>query len=407
MRNLISLVIVLAALAGCSKRSEKFCAMNPLDERCDPSDSTGVPCDDQNPCTTGVCENNVCVECNAADASACMDATPVCNTETNQCVACALHSECDSLACLPTGECGTEANVAYVAPTGGPGMCTRDLPCKTVSDALDRERDYVKMIGTTTETVTVTDRTVTFLAEPGAKLQPDTPGDDALTVAGMSDVTVYDLTITNGSSNGRGVLGSSNMATTRLHRVTVDSNSGAGIFMTGGTLVVSSSTISQNLGGGIETANNVKFDITNTFIFKNGNTSSTDFGGVKFGIPGAMPRFEFNTVASNVAVSGNPAGVRCSGQMLDAANNIIAGNLANTTPNQHTIGQCGILTSKVQDDITDLNFASPEVAPLSFRLTAGSSAIDQPTTASDIGVDFEGDPRPAGATDVGADELTP
>jgi hypothetical protein len=407
MRFCSPLLAILVALSGCSKRSEKFCLMNPLDERCDPPDSTGVPCDAQNPCTVGVCENNICVECTAADDSECMDATPVCNVTTNACVACSLHSECDSEACLPSGACGTDTTVAYVAADGAPnGVCTFEMPCNTVSDGLARGRDFVKIVGTITESVVINNRDVTILAEPGAILQPMT-GMNALTIDGTSDVIVYDLTITGGSSGGRGVVGSSNMATTTLHRVTVDSNAGGGISMTAGSLTVSSSTISQNSNGGISTDNGVQFDITNSFIFKNGNTTSTNFGGVKLGVPGPVARFEFNTVADNRAIGGFAAGLQCSGMTLNTANNIIAGNVAGTTPNQHTTGQCGILTSRVQDNLDGLNFEEPDTAPLSFKLMAGSNAIDQAITPSDIMVDFEGDPRPAGAVDLGADEFTP
>ncbi|HEY5933808.1 MAG TPA: right-handed parallel beta-helix repeat-containing protein [Kofleriaceae bacterium] len=405
MRSFISLaVVVAAALApGCSKRSEKFCLMNPADDRCDPTDGGDVPCDDQNPCTTGVCQNNVCVECTEADASECVDDKPVCNTATNRCEPCSQHNECDSRACLPTGACGTDSNVAYVSSTGATnGMCSFAMPCPTVLEGLARGRDYVKISGNIIEAVDLNNRNVTFLAEPNARLQPTT-GADALTIRGSSMVTVYDLTISGGSSGGHGVV-ASNTSKTALHRVTVDGNQGGGVFVTGASLTISSSTISRNLGGGISaTGVGVQYDITNSFIYKNGESTTTVFGGVTLGVPSGTPRFEFNTIVDNSAIGGKPAGLDCNGTALQAANNIIARN----TPIQHATGQCQILTSIVQDTVTGLNFKNSELAPLNYELNAGSTAIDKPTTASEIAIDFEGDPRPAGAVDIGADEFTP
>ena len=404
MRSLLSLAALAFVLAaGCSKRSEKFCLLNPADDRCDPTDGGDVPCDDENPCTVGVCENKVCVECTAADDSECVDDKPVCNVASNRCEPCSQHSECDSLACLPSGACGTDSNVAYVSSTGTTnGMCSFAMPCLTILEGLARGRDYVKISGNIIEAVDLNNRNVTFLAEPNAQLQPTT-GADALTIRGSSMVTVYDLTITGGSSGGHGVV-SSNTSKTALHRVTVDSNNGGGVFVTGASLTISSSTISGNRGGGISASGvGVQYDITNSFIFKNGDTSVTPFGGVTLGVPSGTPRFEFNTIVDNSAISGKPAGLDCNGTALKAANNIIVRN----NPIQHATGQCQILTSIVQNDIAGLNFKSPELAPLNYELNAGSSAIDKPTTPSDIAIDFEGDPRPAGAADIGADEFTP
>ena len=171
------------------------------------------------------------------------------------------------------------------------------------------------------------------------------------------------------------------------------------------------SSIHDAAGGAIEIGGGAVSTLFDNMIFRNGNPTTAGVGGVFFtGSVDPATRFEFNTVVDNVATAGaqSTGGVSCDAAFA-GANNIIARNAigaSTTAANAQTFGECTYPTSDVQADVTNLAFASPDAAPFSYKLTAGSVAIDMATTASTVDVDFEGDSRPQGAQDdIGADEL--
>jgi hypothetical protein len=134
--------------------------------------------------------SKTCVECTAAEHGACTGTTPACGVD-NVCRGCIAHVECDSPACLPNGACAIFDQVAYVEPSPGgtdSGNCTLELPCATIGKALATGRAYVKLVGTMSEQVTLTNRLVTFLAEPGARLTSASPG-ALLRIEGTSQVS--------------------------------------------------------------------------------------------------------------------------------------------------------------------------------------------------------------------------
>jgi hypothetical protein len=181
----------------------------------------------------------------------------------------------------------------------------------------------------------------------------------------------------------------------------------------GTALTISRSTVSLNLGGGVAVSGvGATFDITNTYIYRNGDENSSAFGGLSlsFAMAGTN-RLAFNTIVDNKAATGS-AGIFCSAASFQAPNNLIARNALAGSPTAvgaQTAGMCMYPTSKVQPDVTDLAFVDPEApAPFIYKLTATSSAIDQATTPVPIDVDFDGDTRPQGpAKDMGADEYKP
>jgi hypothetical protein len=170
----------------------------------------------------------------------------------------------------------------------------------------------------------------------------------------------------------------------------------------------------QNTGGGISASGRASFDITNCIIIRNGNQDSGTVGGISIngGVVGAN-RIAFNTIVDNRIgpSSTSAAGVLCDIVGLSAPNNLIARNTvagSASASNAQTSGLCAYPTSKVQPDVAGLAFASSDALPYSYKLTAGSSAIDAATTPSNIVIDFDGDLRPQGpAKDIGADELAP
>ncbi len=413
------LALLLAAPAGCFlyKDDPLFCADQDL-HTCETGPATcasDVDCSGDKPaCDTA---ESVCVQCTPTSDAACVAGAPVCGDD-HECRSCAAHSECDSSACLPSGACGDDSNVAYVSPDGIDNeLCSKAAPCKTIAKALGLTpaRPYVKLSGATDERVQITDRTVTLLADPGAKLTSMGNG-SLLQINGTSEVEIYDLEISgaSGAMTGYGILvptGSSVSLT--LSRAKLLDNAFTGLSMSGGKLTLARSTISGNLGGGIELFNSL-FDFTNNFIYQNGRSTAGTVGGVAFrGIPAGTKVFAFNTIIDNNIPNDmlNTAGVFCNDATFTAHNNIISRNyvaINASAANSNTIGACVFATSLIGPDISLIKFKSPDNSPYDYHLTSGSSAIDKALTASSVAVDFDGEARPQGAAkDIGADEYKP
>jgi len=274
----------------------------------------------------------------------------------------------------------------------------------------------IKMLtGSYTTRVIITDKTVSIHGEV-ADLT-DTSGNEILRVEGSADVSLLGLRIHGGSGmTGHGIQCTNSgpkRPTLRLQHVTVDMNGGIGLIAVSCALIaVSQSTFSSNTSGGISLPDAAAaFDITNTLIFRNGDGSTSSLGGLSLGATTAgLNRLAFNTIVDNEAKT-NSGGVVCNIATFMGPNNIIARNTLlgdASDPNAQKSGMCTYPTSKIQTDVIGLAFQRPDMAPFSYKLLAGSTAIDQATTAVPIDVDNEGDHRPQGPEkDIGADELKP
>lgn len=412
----------LAVAAGCY-HPDDFCEGAPKNRCSLLGDAPPTGCSSNAECAvpTPVCDlagSMSCVQCTAAEPSACTAATPVCGADA-ACRGCSVHTECASAACLPDGSCADEATVAYVSAGGTGTTCTKAAPCSTLNVGLATRRAHVKVSGTVDEAATarIQDQNVTVLAEPGAKLTRSNNG-VLLEVRGTSQVKIYDLEIggASGTMPGQGIgiyIPAGNTVSLALARVKVAQNTGVGISCDGGSLTVTRSIISGNTGGGIIVSGaGATFVIANNFIYRNGNSTTAACGGVDIAVtaPGAS-RLEFNTIVDNTATSGplSSGGVRCAATSFAAPNNIIARNLvgaSTTDSNAQTLGACTYPTSTVATSLAGLGFVQADAAPFNYHLTTASSAIDQGTTATTITNDIDGETRPKGAgADQGADEV--
>src|SRR4051812_29941217 len=125
-------LLLILCLAACGKDNPYYCENAP-DHNCTAmpdAPTSGGGCTTSTECTTSanpVCDTatHTCVACGEGETGACGGTAPVCSQHS--CRACEAHGECSSTACLPTGACGTAAEVAYVAPSGNDtNACTLD-----------------------------------------------------------------------------------------------------------------------------------------------------------------------------------------------------------------------------------------------------------------------------------------
>lgn len=422
---LAAAVASCVALGGCDKRSKLYCGLHPTDlENCGYLDA-GIdarPTCSADPDCAGspgapFCEQSsrYCVECYLPEHCAVNPDKPFCDLDMFRCTSCVTHADCASNACLPNGVCGDNASVAYVDPTAAPAntQCTLAEKCSTIAAALLTKRPFVKLVGGIVEQVPVINTTqVTFIAEPGTTLTRANSG-ITLSIANGSEVAIYELAIIGNDETGIAV----DKSVLRLVRSSVSGcnrkDRQALEARTGSTLIVSRCSIFANQGGGIFTDGATTFNITNTFIYRNGADDSA-VGGASLGAStSGLNRFEMNTVVDNrVTTTANAGGLHCAAS-LRAPNNIVARNYAGgltglANSNKPGIGGCNLGESLVSTDITDYRFVMPDgPGPWDYHLQPGSSVIDS-GVATDITVDVDGDARPFNTNvDVGADEYAP
>jgi hypothetical protein len=410
-------LIVAALVAGCEKRSELYCEKNPEDlAHCPPTDAPDVPvtmCTDNASCTTSkpFCEmgSHVCVAClTNAD---CTDADkPNCDPMSFTCRGCLEHSDCASDACLPaTGLCGDDSKVIYVDAQNGLNANdgTHAKPLATITEALKlvtATRLYIKLTGTLTESLNIDGKNVVILADPDAKLVG--VSDPAVKIKGGT-VKIFDLEIECPATPAIRGVSVEGMGSGTLDHVYIHGCGKMAIDATEKFLALSRSRIESNADG-IVTTNKVDFVITNNFIVRNGSVTAAH-GGVELGATAATNRFEFNTVAHNVAANNllHAGGITCPVTLdtLTIPNNLIIGNMGG---DGNVSGGCTTTASLVDADDTPYGFKSSTSAPYDYHLMPPSLAIDMASTPTVVTDDIDGELRPQGAQrDFGADEYRP
>lgn len=353
------------------------------------------------------------LECD--DNADCDDpAQPTCDTTDRVCRACAAHTDCESNACLPDGQCASD--VAYVVQNGD-GDCSQTDPCGTINVAFATGRAVIKVNGSDpvalTERVLIEQgRALTILGDPGATVAADNFAAALFIVqeAGSS-ATLVDVNLVGAPLNGTALTVATGSLT--LERVIVQGLGPGGVGLNataGATLVMNRSIIARNDGGGV-VISDASFTMRNNLIVQNGEAGENTRGLAI--TPGPSAVFEFNTISENSGLT--TTGIACLAA-FPAANNIVYSNVGGPpasdtcTFTRSLFTDGGVLPGDGNDDGDPTRFLDRTTVggPMFFRITDESEAIDLADAASTLTDDIDGvNTRPTGTggrRDIGADE---
>jgi hypothetical protein len=389
-----------------------------------------------------------------ATSDDCGSDAPIC--DHGACRRCVADDECTGGVCTEySGACVAEALAVFVAPAPAgmdAGTCTRAQPCATFAYALGQVSSTREVIaigpgsysvpGAQVITVNTRNGPVTQpLVISGPSVDPtqvmlDNAGGsaaaDVIYASSQSQQLVIEgLTVTGPGEGmhidapvilshvavehmgGAGVVSSPPMmggtpAGTSMHvwDSRIEDSAGVGLIAQANGLEVLRSVVIGNTGGGVQTQRSA-LSIASSIIVANG-TGTGAVGGIRMlnsnGLTGSLA---FDTIADNQASSGNVVGVSADGPvtMIDTIHvNNGSGALCATCSATYSLFPAGTPAppgvGNLAGDPAFVNQASGD-----YHILPSSAAHDMGHPASAVDYDVDGQPRPQGAYDIGADEI--
>ncbi len=417
-----------------------------------------------------------------------------CDLTTHGCVAagpdaggCKLDDECDSRVCRPDGACELPESVLYVATSAlSAGTCSVETPCELsyARSLLDGQRTTIRLAdGTyslaTAFTITPPILEVTVVGGAGAIIQRSSAGpamevrsgasltlrgitlqrgvdcntskltatrvtfgsptesrpwittDNCMTTVSTSELTgatstaieaLYggSLTVTSTTiSQGQGEGVRAEVGQFWIEKSSITDNKGIGILAQSQFTTVRRCTIAKNRMGGISSAYGV-FDVTNNFVFRNGNALDATVGGMRLDTSSPGNRAAHNTVVRNDTMyEPSPTyagGFYCRGGGT-ISNNLITNNFLGNAdhPQAQVFGSCGFSGNFISSDADALHFVRDLAEPFDYHIGGfASPAVNMGGTLippieedydGNARSDYDGNARSDGSPDIGADEL--
>ena len=387
--------------------------------------------------------DGVCVGC--TDSAQCTAAmTPVCDTTGRACRGCSEDIECPSDVCIDaTGTCATSDEVIHVSSFGSDGSDgSVSAPYRTLTFALTKVSATKNVVhidttmftpGTATTitgkrviidgidtTLTPTSGNVMFTigAQSNVTLErvSITGGADAAIVVQTGTVLLYDVTVGHSTTadavqasggeldidkgtfsegfNGHYAFSCSNGGVVHVNRSTFTKVS---VATTNCELELRRSTFTNQMDGGLQIANG-KVTIENN-VFSNGGATPDD-SAISNVLAGSMLRF--NTfVAYDTSADRSGVALSCDSSIAVSSNIFAYGQNAvyGGSPTYSLFDDARTMPATGNNVLATL----PQifVSATDFHLSTTSPARGKGEPGTDIGVDLEGNARPA-APDIGA-----
>lgn len=341
-------------------------------------------------------------------------------------------SSCLSGVCLD-GACVEDGAVVYVTTAGvDNGRCDRAAPCRTFAHALAVAREpAIVAIGPGSYAEAITLRAPATLIgddrEGGTStsLRPTVDPGLRIELEGAGVVALRNLALVGAGVSCQGtatVVDAHGLVVVGSRRVGVESRDCAialrggaivegqlqGLDIIRGSLELRGVVIATNRRGGVRTREATAAVVTGSVLAGNGEPTSATGAGSPFGgaeLVATAVRFVGNTLVDNRAASPSEAALVCpsGGDNLDLDNNLILSKFAYgiTCPITHSVLVGAVEapggTNRVFDQV---ELVDPEGLDFHLRAPLPSTAPAPPPDE----LDLDGEPRPLGALDVGADE---
>ena len=441
---LFATLVLATVVGGCKTDNPNFCGNGDTRPECTGVDAAidgaagcmAMPalCTADQTCAA----DDICVDCtvgnNHQSADCTSPATSVCDT-TRACRACAADTECDSKFC-DHGACAPAAQVLFVRPDGNDvdnNCLAIATPCKTVTHALgevptsgaepNTSRRYIKLMTAATYVepgvVMIDDKTVVIVGAPVVGTERSvldrTNNGITMEIKGGADVRLERLAVANATGNAATGIFCREDAKLVADNIEVTNNTGLGIEGNTCVLTLRNSIVSRSVVGGVSVTA-ARVVIVNNVIVDNGGNTTSSFGGLRIDV-GVDPTsvIQSNTIVGNHAAVSD--GVTCIIPELTILNSIIHGDglkarVSGACVFDHTLygpDDPGNLLGTTRGNMAVPMLASFMFqAPADYHIKAGSVARGKGTLvglAPEAAKDLDGQPRPQGAPDVGADEI--
>jgi Right handed beta helix region len=352
---------------------------------------------------------------------------------------CVDDSQCASGVC-GGDQCVPADEISYVAMNGNDSAaCTYAAPCATFAraEAAQAGRTLAQVViepGTYTTAITTSQSRLLIVGRPGADgALPSISSDRTdVIIINQGDVTLRHLQVSApGNSSGihcsSATLRAVDTLITNVERFGFDlqtctatiigarivDGSGLGIRGTYGSLTVQSSSVQHNLDGGVRVLSATAISITGSVLARNGRQTTgtvtgSQVGGADLSSTGSL-LFDNNTIADNLSAATGTRAVNCE----TPQNAMLRNNLV--THSQDFSSNCPFTSSQF---VRYAGFLSPTnraiaapgyLSPIDgdYHISRDSDAHSAGTETPDtrLNLDIDGEIRPWGVLDVGADEI--
>ncbi|HEY3354832.1 MAG TPA: right-handed parallel beta-helix repeat-containing protein [Polyangia bacterium] len=374
------------------------------------------------------CASGACVQCTTALHCAGSADGPICDTTARACGPCARDEQCAAASYAPGvcvgGGCPDADGVLWVA--GGATGCTDSGTGAQAAPfcSIGAAASYAKSTAGAPPVVVVAPAAMPYpsFEVKGSLVVVGAAGGDEVVVNGDASHPAASLAASGGTvtlrrlhlHGGTPAVVSCTATTCTLEQLAIEGGT-VGVQATSAPLVtVRRSQIWGNPGGGISTLAS-DFEVVNNFIYLNGLYTSA-IGAASFfqTSSDATKRFVNNTVWLNL---GQGAAVACQSMTAATVLNGIVWQNTHTGGAVSSVAGCDVSHTLTDDPaVAGLGdnpastppplFVSTTAPAFDLHLQAGSGGlgIGGPGAPAD---DIDGEPRPAGRIDLGADQITP